>query len=106
MRIYNKTTCRFFLYIFADDCAASEACAGGIYTAETYDAITIIGKATIWNKVQTWLNISIWSVLTIQVLGVIDFDAVGDIPGAGYDICVHAVISQLTHISIVNGIGL
>ena len=30
---------------FAADCAADDACAGGIYTGETYDAITMIGKA-------------------------------------------------------------
>ena len=26
--------------------------------------------------------------------GTVDFDAHGDIPGAGYDICMHAVISS------------
>ena len=26
--------------------------------------------------------------------GTVDFDSVGDIPGAGYDICMHAIISS------------
>ena len=26
--------------------------------------------------------------------GVIDFDSAGDIPGAGYEICMHAIISS------------
>jgi len=80
---------------FADDCAASEACAGGIYTGETYDAITIIGKA--YNMEQganMAQHINMVGSDYSGASGVIDFDAVGDIPGAGYDICMHAIISS------------
>jgi branched-chain amino acid transport system substrate-binding protein len=80
---------------FAADCAADTACAGGIYTGETYDAITIIGKA--YNMEQgANMDTHIPMVGTdyAGASGTVDFDSVGDIPGAGYDICMHAIISS------------
>ena len=80
---------------FADDCAAVEACAGGIYTGETYDAITIIGKAYMMESGANMANhINMVGTDYAGASGVIDFDSAGDIPGAGYDICMHAIISS------------
>lgn len=80
---------------FATDCAADDACAGGIYTGETYDAITIIGKA--YNMEQGAnmdMHIPMVGNDYAGASGTVDFDSVGDIPGAGYDICMHAIISS------------
>ncbi len=81
---------------FADDCAADTACAGGIYTGETYDAISIIGKA--YNMEQganMASHIDMVGVNYAGASGTVNFDANGDIPSEnGYDICMHAIISS------------
>ncbi|MBD51251.1 MAG: hypothetical protein CMB08_04960 [Euryarchaeota archaeon] len=81
---------------FADDCAASTDCAGGIYTAETYDAITIIGKAyNMESGANMATHIGMVGTNYAGASGTINFDANGDIPAEnGYDICVHAIISS------------
>ena len=80
---------------FAADCAADDACAGGIYTGETYDAISIIGKAyNMEAGANMASHIGMVGVNYTGASGTVHFDAVGDIPGAGYDICMHAIISS------------
>ena len=81
---------------FADDCAADTACAGGIYTGETYDAISIIGKAYNMEQGANMANhINMVGMNYAGASGTINFDSNGDIPSEnGYDICMHAIISS------------
>jgi len=80
---------------FAASCGAVDECASGIYTSETYDAITMIGKAYMMENGANMANhLNMLGDNYAGASGTVDFDAHGDIPGAGYDICMHAVISS------------
>jgi len=80
---------------FVQRCSDDANCASGIYTAETYDAVMMIGKAALHEDGQnmaTHLNME--GTDYQGAAGVHTFDAAGDVPGAGYDICGFNALSS------------
>ena len=78
---------------FNERCAADADCAGGIYTAETYDAVMMIGAA--YNAGGDMAD----SLNSVGVgyagsSGSHTFLANGDVAGAGYDICKFDALSS------------
>ena len=80
---------------FNERCAADEGCAGGIYTAETYDAVMMIGKAAMAEDGAN-MEANLQSIGTdyAGASGSHTFDASGDVAGAGYDICRFDALSS------------
>ncbi|MCH2437156.1 MAG: ABC transporter substrate-binding protein, partial [Candidatus Thalassarchaeum sp.] len=80
---------------FNDRCAADDGCAGGIYTAETYDAVMMIGKAAMAEDGAN-MEANLQSIGTdyAGASGSHTFDASGDVAGAGYDICRFDALSS------------
>ena len=80
---------------FNDRCAAADGCAGGIYTAETYDAVMMIGKAAMAEDGAN-MEANLQSIGTdyAGASGSHTFDASGDVAGAGYDICRFDALSS------------
>ena len=73
---------------FVERCAANADCAGGIYTAETYDAVMMIGKAAMMeNGANMPSHMGMVGNDYQGASGVHTFDAAGDVAGAGYDLC-------------------
>lgn len=80
---------------FNDRCAAADGCAGGIYTAETYDAVMMIGKAAMAEDgVNMEANLQSIGTDYAGASGSHTFDASGDVAGAGYDICRFDALSS------------
>ena len=81
---------------FNDRCAANtDSCAGGIYTSETYDAVMMIGKAAAMEagaNMSTHLNMV--GTNYAGATGELTFDANGDVPGFGYELCQFDAISS------------
>ena len=80
---------------FGDRCAADETCAGGIYTAETYDAVMMIGHAAMMEdgaNMESHLNMV--GTDYAGASGTHSFDENGEVAGAGYDICRFDALSS------------
>ena len=76
-------------------CAADADCASGIYTGETYDAVMMIGKAAnMANGANMATHLGMVGTDYAGASGVHTFDANGDVPGAGYDICRFDALSS------------
>ncbi|MBL52261.1 MAG: hypothetical protein CMG57_09940 [Candidatus Marinimicrobia bacterium] len=75
-------------YVFAALCAANEACAGGIYTAEAFDAVTIVAFAAFTALATPGLDANMAVMGTGQgwngASGAISFLDNGDVPAAGF----------------------
>ncbi|MCP4798809.1 MAG: ABC transporter substrate-binding protein, partial [bacterium] len=75
-------------YVFGGLCAQSADCAGGIYTAEAFDAVVVMALAAFANMAQPTAPLSAFIMGTGQGMegasGTISFLANGDSPGAGY----------------------
>jgi len=81
---------------FVDRCAADDDCAGGIYTAETYDAVMMIGAAYNMgggDDMADHLN-NVLGVDYNGASGAHTFLDNGDVAGAGYDICGFDALSS------------
>ena len=80
---------------FVDDCSMDETCAGGIYTAETYDAVMMIGQAAMHeNGANMASHLSMTGVDYAGASGTHTFLSNGDVAGAGYDICGFDALSS------------
>ena len=80
---------------FTTRCAASDACSGGIYTAETYDAVMMIGKAAAMEGGQNMpTHLNMVGTNYAGASGVHSFDANGDVGGSGYDVCQFDALSS------------
>lgn len=80
---------------FNDRCAAADGCAGGIYTAETYDAVMMIGKAAMAEDgANMEANLQNIGSDYAGASGSHTFDESGDVAGAGYDICRFDALSS------------
>jgi branched-chain amino acid transport system substrate-binding protein len=75
-------------YVFGLLCSANPDCAGGIYTAEAFDAIVVVALAAFAQMASPGATLSQVIMATGQGLagasGDISFLANGDVPGAGY----------------------
>ena len=80
---------------FNERCAADEGCAGGIYTAETYDAVMMIGLAAMHDDGADMAD-HLWMVGDGYegASGSHTFLENGDVGGAGYDICGFVALSS------------
>ncbi len=80
---------------FVERCAADADCAGGIYTAETYDAVMMIGQAAMMDDgADMATHMGMVGTDYQGASGVHTFDAAGDVAGAGYDICGFDALSS------------
>jgi branched-chain amino acid transport system substrate-binding protein len=80
---------------FVDECSMDETCAGGIYTAETYDAVMMIGQAAMHeNGANMASHLSMTGVDYAGASGTHTFLDNGDVAGAGYDICQFNALSS------------
>jgi len=80
---------------FVDECSMDETCAGGIYTAETYDAVMMIGQAAMHeNGANMASHLSMTGVDYAGASGTHTFLSNGDVAGAGYDICEFTALSS------------
>jgi len=80
---------------FVDDCSMDETCAGGIYTAETYDAVMMIGQAAMMeNGANMASHLNMLGVNYNGASGAHTFLDNGDVAGAGYDICGFDALSS------------
>ena len=80
---------------FVDDCSMDETCAGGIYTAETYDAVMMIGQAAMHeNGANMASHLNMLGVDYNGASGAHTFLDNGDVAGAGYDICGFDALSS------------
>jgi len=80
---------------FVDDCSMDETCAGGIYTAETYDAVMMIGQAAMMeNGANMASHLNMLGVDYNGASGAHTFLDNGDVAGAGYDICGFDALSS------------
>ena len=80
---------------FVDECSMDETCAGGIYTAETYDAVMMIGQAAMHeNGANMASHLSMTGVDYAGASGTHTFLSNGDVAGAGYDICEFSALSS------------
>ena len=80
---------------FVDECSMDETCAGGIYTAETYDAVMMIGQAAMMeNGANMASHLSMLGVDYNGASGAHTFLSNGDVAGAGYDICSFDALSS------------
>ena len=75
-------------YVFASLCAQSPDCAGGIYTAEAFDAVTIVAFAAFTALANPGLDANMAVMGTGQqwngASGTISFADNGDVPAAGF----------------------
>ncbi len=75
-------------YVFAAMCAQSPDCAGGIYTAEAFDAVTIVAFAAFTALANPGLDANMAVMGTGQqwngASGTISFADNGDVPAAGF----------------------
>jgi len=75
-------------YVFANLCAQSPDCAGGIYTAEAFDGVVVMALAAFAQMASPGATLSQVIMATGQGLegasGTISFLSNGDSPGAGY----------------------
>jgi len=80
---------------FNDRCAADDDCAGGIYTAETYDAVMMIGAAyNMGGGDDMATHLGMVGVGYGGASGSHTFLDNGDVAGAGYDICGFDALSS------------
>jgi len=80
---------------FNERCAANADCAGGIYTAETYDAVMMIGAAYNMGGGDDMAgHLNMVGVGYGGASGSHTFLANGDVAGAGYDICGFDALSS------------
>ena len=79
---------------FNDRCAADTTCAGGIYTAETYDAVMMIGAAANMDGDDMASHLNMVGTAYAGASGTHTFTADGDVGGAGYDICRFDALSS------------
>ena len=80
---------------FVDDCSMDETCAGGIYTAETYDAVMMIGQAAMMeNGANMASHLSMVGDDYAGASGQHTFLSNGDVAGAGYDVCQFSALSS------------
>ena len=80
---------------FVDECSMDETCAGGIYTAETYDAVMMIGQAAMMeNGANMASHLNMLGVDYNGASGAHTFLSNGDVAGAGYDICSFDALSS------------
>ena len=80
---------------FGDRCAADETCAGGIYTAETYDAVMMIGAAhNMGGGDDMATHLGHVGDNYAGASGAHTFLDNGDVAGAGYDICQFNALSS------------
>jgi branched-chain amino acid transport system substrate-binding protein len=80
---------------FNDRCAANADCAGGIYTAETYDAVMMIGAAyNMGGGDDMATHLGMVGVGYGGASGSHTFLDNGDVAGAGYDICGFDALSS------------
>ncbi|HJM22859.1 MAG TPA: ABC transporter substrate-binding protein [Candidatus Thalassarchaeum sp.] len=80
---------------FVDDCSMDETCAGGIYTAETYDAVMMIGSAAMMeNGANMASHLNMVGDDFAGASGDHTFLDNGDVAGAGYDICEFVALSS------------
>lgn len=80
---------------FNERCAADAECAGGVYTAETYDSVMIMGKAAMMedgaNMVEHMGMIGTYEGAS----GSHTFDANGDVAGSGFEFCTFDALSSV-----------
>jgi branched-chain amino acid transport system substrate-binding protein len=80
---------------FNERCAANADCAGGIYTAETYDAVMMIGAAyNMGGGDDMATHLGMVGVGYGGASGSHTFLDNGDVAGAGYDICGFDALSS------------
>ncbi len=75
---------------FAAACAATDACSGGIYQNEAYDAVMMLGHAAMH---EAGANMSMHIQMTGNAYagesGTHTFQANGEVPGLYYDVCTY-----------------
>ena len=73
---------------FAATCAADDVCAAGIYTAEAFDAVMMIGEAAMHDDgADMAMHLKMVGVDYAGASGVHNFMDNGDVTGSGYDVC-------------------
>ncbi|MDA7555052.1 ABC transporter substrate-binding protein [Euryarchaeota archaeon] len=73
---------------FAATCAANDVCAAGIYTAEAFDAVMMIGEAAMHDDgADMAMHLKMVGVDYAGASGVHNFMDNGDVTGSGYDVC-------------------
>jgi branched-chain amino acid transport system substrate-binding protein len=73
---------------FAATCAADAVCAAGIYTAEAFDAVMMIGEAAMHEDgANMATHLKMVGVDYAGASGVHNFMDNGDVTGSGYDVC-------------------
>ena len=73
---------------FAATCAADDVCAAGIYTAEAFDAVMMIGHAAMHDDGADMADhLKMVGMGYAGASGVHDFMDNGDVTGSGYDVC-------------------
>jgi len=93
-------------YVFASMCGANPACAGGIYTAEAFDAVTIVAFAAFTALANPGLDANMAVMGTGQewngASGTISFLANGDIIPAGFCIGEFSVTTDDAGVNTVS----
>ena len=75
---------------FGDRCAASDACSGGIYQSEAYDAVMMIGAAAMMEDGANMAShIDMVGQGYAGASGSHTFLDNGDVGGSGYDVCTY-----------------
>ena len=73
---------------FAATCAADAVCSSGIYTAEAFDAVMMIGEAAMHDDgADMSSHLNMVGTDYAGASGVHNFMANGDVSGSGYDVC-------------------
>jgi branched-chain amino acid transport system substrate-binding protein len=73
---------------FAATCSADDVCAAGIYTAEAFDAVMMIGEAAMHDDgADMAMHLKMVGVDYAGASGVHNFMDNGDVTGSGYDVC-------------------
>ena len=73
---------------FAATCSADAVCAAGIYTAEAFDAVMMIGEAAMHDDgADMAMHLKMVGVDYAGASGVHNFMDNGDVTGSGYDVC-------------------
>lgn len=80
---------------FNERCAADAECAGGVYTAETYDSVMIMGTAAMMEDGANMAE-HMGMIGTYEgASGNHTFDANGDVAGSGFEFCTFDALSSV-----------
>jgi branched-chain amino acid transport system substrate-binding protein len=80
---------------FNERCAADAECAGGVYTAETYDSVMIMGTAAMMEDGANMAE-HMGMIGTYEgASGSHTFDANGDVAGSGFEFCTFDALSSV-----------